>query len=103
VLLPLPPNGRSTWTFEIQINVIGTTSRSSHERDYPWLSTSTRDPGHGINCLSPSIRPGTIPSGSSDAAVLLFIIPTDQPALQLTWRFAPYSRGLRRATPTRRW
>lgn len=82
---PRPPAGMEYLTVDPTITVDGPTQVPIALTDF-WISTFDGRSWSPVSGRSPSLQPGTIASGVPVHGWLTFMIPTDQPALQLTWR-----------------
>jgi hypothetical protein len=82
---PRPPTGMEYDTVNLQISVTGPTQVIVATTDF-WLSTFDGRSWSPVTGRGPALPTGSIASGTPVSGWLTFMIPTDQPALQLTWR-----------------
>ena len=82
---PRPPDGMEYDTVNLQIAVTGPTQVVVALTDF-WISTFDGRSWSPVTGRGPSLQPGNIQSGTPVTGWLTFMIPTNQPALQLTWR-----------------
>jgi uncharacterized membrane protein YgcG len=82
---PRPPDGMEYLTVDPQISVAGPTQVVVALTDF-WVSTFDGRSWSPVAGRAPSLQPGPIAAGTPVHGWLTFMIPTDQPALQLTWR-----------------
>lgn len=83
--LPRPNQGMEYLTVETQIEVNGATEVEIALSDF-WVSTFDGRSWSPLPGRSPTMLSGVVPSGATARGWLTFMIPQDQPALQLTWR-----------------
>ena len=83
--VPRPPSGMEYLAVEVQIEVVGPTEAIVALTDFSVLTYDGRfwTPVAG---RSPGLRTGNVSMAGMARGWLSFMIPTDQPALQLTWR-----------------
>lgn len=79
------PVGMEYLTVEIQIDVNGQTEVVLALTDF-WVSTFDGRSWTPVSGRTPAIQPGTIALGTPARGWLTFMVPADQPALQLSWR-----------------
>jgi hypothetical protein len=82
---PRPPEGMEYLTVEPTIQVVGQTQVTMAPADFS-ISTFDGRSWAPVNGRAPSLQPGPIAFGSPVHGWLTFLIPTNQSALQLTWR-----------------
>lgn len=82
---PRPPDGLEYDTVNLQISVTGPTQVVIALSDF-WISTFDGRSWSPVTGRGPSLQPGNIQSGTPVTGWLSFMIPINQPALQLTWR-----------------
>ncbi|MCC7371447.1 MAG: hypothetical protein IT306_23715 [Chloroflexi bacterium] len=90
--VPTPPSGMEYLTVEVQIEVAGATDVTTALTDF---SVNTYDGRFwtAVSGRSPGLRTGMVSMASPARGWLSFMVPREQPALQLNWR-------LRIAQPT---
>jgi hypothetical protein len=79
------PPGLEYLTVEVQIDVNGQTEVALTQTDF-WVSTFDGRSWSPITGRTPILPAGTISSGAPRRGWLTFLLPSDQPALQLSWR-----------------
>jgi hypothetical protein len=82
---PRPPDGMEYLTVDPSITVNGQTQVIVATTDF-WVSTFDGRSWSPVNGRSPSLQPGAIGFGTPVHGWLTLMIPTGQPALQLSWR-----------------
>jgi hypothetical protein len=82
---PRPPQDMEYDTVNLQISATGPTQVVVALTDF-WISTFDGRSWSPVTGRGPSLQPGNIQSGTPVTGWLTFMIPTSQPALQLTWR-----------------
>ena len=82
---PRPPSGMEYITVDPTISVNGPTQVIVATTDF-WLSTFDGRSWSPVAGRTVALPPGAIAAGAPVHGWLTFMIPTDQPALQLTWR-----------------
>jgi uncharacterized membrane protein YgcG len=82
---PRPPDGMEYLTVDPTIQVNGQTQVYLVVSDF-WVSTLDGRSWAPVNGRGPSLQPGAIAFGTPAHGWLTFMIPINQPALQLSWR-----------------
>jgi len=82
---PRPPDGMEYLTVDPSITVVGQTQVIIATTDF-WVSTFDGRSWFPVTGRSPSLQPGAVAFGTPVHGWLTFMIPTQQPALQLSWR-----------------
>jgi hypothetical protein len=82
---PRPPVGMEYLTAEVEIDVHGQTEVTLATTDF-WLSTFDGRSWSPVLGRSPAVPTGSVVFGVPSRGWLTFLIPVDQPALQVTWR-----------------
>jgi hypothetical protein len=83
--VPRPPDRMEYLTVEVQIDVAGSTQPIIALPDF-WISTFDGRSWAPVPGRIPALQPGPVRQGAPARGWLTFVIPMDQPALQLTWR-----------------
>jgi hypothetical protein len=83
--VPRPPDRMEYLTVEVQIDVAGSTQPVIALPDF-WVSTFDGRSWSPVTGRMPALQPGPVRFGTPARGWLTFMIPMDQPALQLTWR-----------------
>jgi hypothetical protein len=83
--LPAPPSNMEYFTVQSQIVVTGQTEVVIAQTDF-WINTFDGRSWTPIPGRSPALLSGSVVIGAPSTGWLTFMIPRDQPALQLTWR-----------------
>jgi hypothetical protein len=83
--LPTPPNTMEYFTVQPQIVVTGQTEVVIALTDF-WITTFDGRSWTPIPGRSPALLAGSVVVGAPSSGWLTFLIPKDQPTMQLTWR-----------------
>ena len=83
--LPAPANNMEYMTVQCQIVVTGQTEVVIALTDF-WINTFDGRSWTPIPGRSPALLAGSVVVGAPSNGWLTFLVPKDQPALQLTWR-----------------
>ena len=83
--LPTPPSNMEYLTVQTQIVVTGQTEVVIALTDF-WITTFDGRSWTPIPGRSPALLAGSVVVGAPSCGWLTFLVPKDQPAIQLTWR-----------------
>jgi hypothetical protein len=83
--VPAPAANMEYMTVETQIEAVGHTEVAIALTDF-WVSTFDGRSWTPVSGRGPSLQPGAVVIGTPARGWLTFMLPRDQPALQITWR-----------------
>ena len=83
--MPAPPSNMEYFTVQTQIVVTGQTEVVIALTDF-WITTFDGRSWTPIPGRSPALLAGSVVIGAPSSGWLTFMVPKDQPTIQLTWR-----------------